>query len=87
MTYIKTANLQLQEMRIFREIKNNPFLREAKRVGEQTVQLEERYGRENRMVFREPVPDIKELSIPDGRLIMTAIPFDIATAKPADQTK
>lgn len=83
--YAKTANLQLREMRIFREIKHNPFLREVKRVGDQTLKQEERYARENRMVFREPIPDIKELEIPEGRLIMKPIAFDIKTAKSVER--
>lgn len=74
--YISVANRQLHEMKAFKDLKNNvSFMREVKTISDVTVPLEEKYSKENSMVFREKVIDFREFDIPESSTIMKPIPF------------
>ncbi len=78
--YIVTANLQLKELDIFKDVKNNPFMPEMRRIYMESKKLETKYEKENRMVFREPVPTAQELEIPDGVILFKPTEYAHHTA-------
>jgi len=56
-------------------------MREVKRISDITVPLEEKYIKENTMVFREKIIEYREFDIPENVNIMKPIPY-IAPAMP-----
>lgn len=50
-------------------------MREVKRISDVTVPLEEKYIKENTMVFRERVIDYREFDIPENINLMKPIPY------------
>ncbi|KAL0480541.1 hypothetical protein AKO1_006825, partial [Acrasis kona] len=78
--YITTANLQLKELDIFKDVKNNPFIPEVRRIYTESKKLEGKYEKENRMVFREDVPLAENLEIPKGLSLFKASEFVNDTA-------
>ncbi|EFC50860.1 hypothetical protein NAEGRDRAFT_77832 [Naegleria gruberi] len=80
-SFIINANRQLEEMDVFDEIsKSNPFMNETRRIFAESKKLEARYEKENRLVYREEVPDISNLEIPQGVNVLKMVEFKLSTA-------
>jgi hypothetical protein len=88
---IITANNQLEEIYILNHLQVKSSINDleilSSAVRELQVdckKLEQKYERENRTVFREPIPDISEIPkvIPEGVLIPQSIPFKLTVEKP-----
>ncbi|KAL9651155.1 hypothetical protein ABK040_008228 [Willaertia magna] len=79
--YIINANKQLEEMDVFDEVsRHNPFMNETRRIFTESKKLETIFEKENRLVFRENVPDLKELEIPQGIVVLKPVEFKLTTA-------
>lgn len=55
-------------------------MNETRRIFAESKKLETRYEKENRLVYRETVPDISNLEIPQGICVLKMIEFKLSTA-------
>ncbi len=90
---ISTAVNQLEEMNIFQQVQIKTsghlihdfdlLLSYVKETQVETRRLQQRFERENRAVFRQPIPNVSTLGelVPDGVLIPQVIPFEFPKNK------
>lgn len=55
-------------------------MNETRRIFAESKKLEARYEKENRLVYREEVPDISNLEIPQGVNVLKMVEFKLSTA-------
>jgi len=55
-------------------------MNETRRIFAESKELEAKYEKENRLVYREDVPDISNLEIPSGVTVLKNVEFKLSTA-------